>query len=64
MKQMGFSGRKLQYLFGGKMYYIGIDIGSTAAKTAVFHKDKFICFFFTAYRMEQCRNRRNHFGEA
>ena len=27
------------------MYYIGIDIGSTAAKTAVFHKDKFICFF-------------------
>jgi predicted CoA-substrate-specific enzyme activase len=27
------------------MYYVGIDIGSTAAKTAVFHKDKFIYFF-------------------
>ena len=27
------------------MYYIGIDIGSTAAKVAVFNKDKFIDFF-------------------
>ena len=30
---------------GGKMYYIGIDIGSTAAKTAVFYNGEFIHFF-------------------
>ena len=27
------------------MYYIGIDIGSTAAKTAVFYNGEFIHFF-------------------
>ena len=27
------------------MYYVGIDIGSTAAKTAVFHNEEFIHFF-------------------